>query len=56
MNDLSEEQEFLLARALENFGAAGVPVDDTLVASGASARDQQVVRERIEQKSAGVRR
>lgn len=55
MNDLSTEQQFLLERALENFGASGIPAADTLAASGASARDQQAVRERIEQKSAGVR-
>ena len=55
MNDLNEEQQFLLARALENFGANGIPAADTLAASGVSARDQQVVRDRIERMPAGVR-
>jgi hypothetical protein len=56
VNDLNEEQEFLLRRALDNFADQGVPVDESLRGSGASPADQQVVRERIEQMSAGVRR
>jgi hypothetical protein len=54
VTDLSEEQEFLLARAIANFGALGIPTSDTLAASGASMRDQQVVRKRLEEMSAGV--
>lgn len=56
MNDLSQEQEFLLRRAMENFGDRGIPASETLAGSGASARDQQVVRERLEQMTAGVLR
>lgn len=56
MNDLSDEQQWLLQRAIDNMGGSGIPTADTLTALGASARDQRVVRERIEQMSAGVLR
>lgn len=56
MNDLNEEQQWLLRRALDNLGDSGIPAAETLAGSGASARDQRVVRERIEQMSAGVLR
>jgi hypothetical protein len=56
VNDLSEEQEWLLQRALNNLSILGVPVALTLDRWSSSPHDQQVVRERLEQMSAGVLR
>lgn len=56
VNDLSEDQQFLLQRALEVFAERGTSAPDALIQLGASDEDTAVVLERLEQMSAGVAR
>lgn len=55
MNDLNDEADWLLAESMKRLGDSGIPVDETIAGSGASSRAQRLVRERLDQKVAGVR-
>jgi len=55
-NDLTQEADWLLGEAMKRLGDSGIPVDETISGSGTSRRTQQVVRRRLEEMTAGVRR